>query len=136
MNEHAADVHPLPKRVQNFGNYVIEEGQVVFSDEEEDEYDVSKEKEDSEDSEEEEYEESGEEDEETEQLEEGEEDMGRGAEETILQEEDENMSVEDEETGQQDETEEEVEENYIPKKNVAPSLASHSLCNSTGTELE
>ena len=31
------------------------------------------------------------------------------------------MSVEDEETGQQDETEEEVEENYIPKKNVAQS---------------
>ena len=115
LNEHAADVHPLPKRVQNFGNYVIEEGQVVFSDEEEDEYDVSKENEDSEDSEEEEYEESGEEDEETEQLEEGEEDMGRGAEETILQEEDENMSVEDEETGQQDETEEEVEENLGKK---------------------
>ena len=32
LNEHTADVHPLPRRVQNFGNYVIEEGRVVLSD--------------------------------------------------------------------------------------------------------
>ena len=54
LNEHTADVHPLPRRVQNFGNYVIEDGRVVFSDEEEDDdYDVSKEEEDSEEEEEE-----------------------------------------------------------------------------------
>ena len=41
LNEHTADVHPLPRRVQNFGNYVIEDGRVAFSDkEEDDEYDV------------------------------------------------------------------------------------------------
>ena len=41
LNEHTADVHPLPRTVQNFGNYVIEDGRVAFSDkEEDDEYDV------------------------------------------------------------------------------------------------
>ena len=43
------------------------------------------------------------------------------------EEENENMSVEEEETGQEDETEGEVEENYIPKKNVDNNNARYCL---------
>ena len=59
LNEHIADQHPLPRKVQNFGNYLIEDGNVVFSDEDDDDdYDASKE--DTQESEEEEDEEEAE----------------------------------------------------------------------------
>ena len=97
LNEHLADVHPLPRRVQNFGNFVVEDGNVVFSDEEGDdeEYDMTKDNEDNEDSEDsEDIEDSEEEGNEQRSL------LGE-AEETVQQDK-EYVGGEDEEAGHQD----------------------------------
>ena len=102
LNEHIADKHPMPRRVQDFGNYHIEDGMVVFSDEEDDDDDYDVSKEDTEESEEE-YEEEGAED--------------GMVEEEAAEDEDEEGEVEDteeeEEAGDEEcEVEETLEEEY------------------------
>ena len=78
LNEHIAVEHaqPLPRKVQNFGNYHIEEGNVMFSDEEEDDdYDVSKDTQESDEEDEEESEEEEETGNESEEDQDGEEEV-------------------------------------------------------------